>query len=443
MNLQASNQDILFTQMLRVAAAASLAALLARFAVFRRALFAARRTPRQNLELMLMLALPFALGVALRLFNYHFADMTLEGSLLIGLVGGRLAGPLGGAILTLPAYAHHEWLAMPVASLAGLVGGLIREMVPSNEVIWDFGPFTFLSVPRRLWRLIVDREPAWQLLPLCACVVLELGRLALGQAIPARWMFYLPARTAWLAALDVFAVIFAVSLPIKIWNSIRLELNLEENQRLLLRARMDALASQINPHFLFNTLNTVSSLVRFDPDKAREVVLKLSSILRRLLRQHETFVPLREELSFIDDYLDIEVARFGPDKLQFFHEVEEETLDSFVPSMLLQPIVENAIKHGLTPKLEGGEIRLRTRRSEGRLAIEVEDNGTGIPEHRHPDVYGGGIGFRNVRERLQLIYGNDFHLEIDSRPGEGTRILIDIPELAPASSRSIKTAASD
>jgi two-component system LytT family sensor kinase len=443
MNFLASTQDLLFTQMMRVAAAASLAALLARFAVFRRAVFTARRTPRQNIELMAMLALPFALGVVLRQFGYHFADMTLEGSLLIGLVGGRLAGPLGGALLSLPAYAHHEWMAMPVAVVSGLLGGLIREVVPSNEAIWDFGPFTFLSVPRRLWRLAVDGEPAWPLLPLCACVGLELGRLALGHAVPSRWLFYFPANSPWLVALDVFAAIFAVSLPIKIWNSIRLELNLEENQRLLLRARMDALASQINPHFLFNTLNTVSSLVRFDPDKAREVVLKLSSILRRLLRQHETFVPLREELSFIDDYLDIEVARFGPDKLQFFHEVEDETLDAFVPSMLLQPIVENAVKHGLTPKLEGGEIRLRTRRSDGRLMIEVEDNGTGIPEHRHPDVSGSGIGLRNVRERLSLIYGNDFHLDIDSRPGEGTRIRIDIPELVPTISQTIKTVTSD
>src|SRR2546429_7027589 len=86
----------------------------------------------------------------------------------------------------------------------------------------------------------------------------------------------------------------------------RNEMNLERHQQLLLKARMDALSSQINPHFLFNTLNTVSALIRFDPDSARGVVLKLSNILRRLLRKHETFVPLREELQFIDDYLDIE-----------------------------------------------------------------------------------------------------------------------------------------
>ena len=438
MNLQASTQDLLFTQMMRVAAAASLAALLARLAVFRRALFAARRTPRQNAQLMLMLALPFALGVVLRFFGYRFADMSLEGSLLIGLVGGRLTGLLGAALLSLPAYAHHEWLAMPVATTCGLIGGLIRDFIPSNEAIWDFGPFTFLSVPRRIWRWVLDRVPSWQLLPLAACVLLELGRLALGHAVPAGWMFYFPAKGPWLMALDVFAAIFAVSLPIKIWNSIRLELNLEESQRILLKARMDALASQINPHFLFNTLNTVSSLIRLDPERAREVVRKLSSILRRLLRQHETFVPLREELEFIDDYLDIEVARFGPDQLQFFSEVDPETLEAFVPSMLLQPIVENAIKHGIAPKLEGGTIHLRTRRSDDRLVIEVEDNGAGIPENRLPDIYGGGIGFRNVRERLQLIYANDFHLDIATRPGEGTRIRIDIPQLTPSLSRTVR-----
>ena len=192
-----------------------------------------------------------------------------------------------------------------------------------------------------------------------------------------------------------------VAMAIKIWNNTRIEMNLAENQQLLLKARMDALTSQINPHFLFNTLNTVSSLIRFDPDMARGVVLKLSNILRRLLRKHETFVPLREELEFIDDYLDIEVIRFGRDKLQIFKEIDEETLETFVPSMLLQPMVENSIKHGLAPRLEGGQIHLRPRQSNGRLLIEIEDNGMGISPERLAEVYGGGIGISNVHERLR------------------------------------------
>ncbi len=195
---------------------------------------------------------------------------------------------------------------------------------------------------------------------------------------------------------------------------------------------MDALASQINPHFLFNTLNTVASLSRFDPEMARVVVIKLSNILRRLLRKTDTFVPLREELEFIDDYLDIEVVRFGRDNLEIFKQVDEHTLETFVPSMLLQPIVENSIKHGIAPKLEGGRIHIRTSSREGRLVIEVEDNGIGIPEDRLPQVYVEGIGISNVHERLRVLYGADFQLDIKSQAGKGTLIRIEVPELASA-----------
>jgi two-component system LytT family sensor kinase len=168
-----------------------------------------------------------------------------------------------------------------------------------------------------------------------------------------------------------------------------------------------------------------------DPDTARGVVLKLSNILRRLLRKHETFVPLREELSFIDDYLDIEVARFGEDSLDIIKEIDEDTLETFIPSMLLQPMVENSLKHGLAPKLDGGRICLRTCNRDGRLHIEIEDNGVGISEEKMPHVYVEGIGLSNVRERLRVLYGTDFHLDIQSHEGQGTRIRIDIPQVVP------------
>jgi two-component system LytT family sensor kinase len=432
MDLLASGKDLLFTLMMKVASAASLAALLARFGTFRRVLFAEPRDSDQKVQLLLMLTPPLAVGVLLRLVGYRFADMTLEGSFLIGLMGGRVLGPLGGSIISLPAFINHEWLSTPMAAAAGLLGGLIRQVTPSKEDVWQFGPFTFLSVPRRLMRLVREGEPVWELLPLTACVALELGHLALAHAVPSRWLFSLAPNGWLLLALVVFSAVLAVSVPIKIWNTTRIELNLEQNQQLLLRARMDALTSQINPHFLFNTLNTLASLVRYDPDMARVVVIKLSNILRQLLRKHETFVPLREELEFIDDYLDIEVARFGRDKLQIFKDVDAHSLETFVPSMLLQPIIENAIKHGLAPKLEGGEIHIRTRRQDGRLAIEVEDNGLGIPQDRMPQVHSDGIGISNVQERLRLLYGNDFRMDITSREGQGTRIRIEVPELVPS-----------
>jgi len=281
-------------------------------------------------------------------------------------------------------------------------------------------------------RMIRDTEIMWEMLPLLTCVGLELGRVALVEATKPKWLFALDPHWNWQLALVLIATLMSVASPLKIWNNTRIEMNLERHQQLLLRARMDALSSQINPHFLFNTLNTVSALIRIDPDSARGVVLKLSNILRRLLRKHETFVPLREELSFIDDYLDIEVARFGHDNLDIVKEIDEVTLETFIPSMLLQPMVENSLKHGLAPKLEGGRILLRTTSKNGRLQIEIADNGVGISEEKMPHVYVEGIGLSNVRERLRVLYGEDFQLDIESREGQGTTIRIDVPELAPA-----------
>ena len=431
MDTTTSVRDLLFTLLLKVGVASSIAALLARWNTFRRVLFTEERDPDQKLKLMLFMTPPLVVGVMLRLvgYQYRFADLSLEGAFLMGLLGGRVVGPIGGAIITVPALMGHEWLAMPAASAAGLLGGLIRQAIPNKEDLWNFGPFTFLNIPKAFVRLLNKAQLSWEMAPLTACVCLELGRVALVQATKPKWLFAIDAHWDWWLALVVIATLMSVAAPLKIWNNTRIEMNLERHQQLLLKARMDALTRQINPHFLFNTLNTVSALIRFDPDAARGVVLKLSNILRRLLRKHETFVPLREELQFIDDYLDIEVARFGRDNLEIVKQLGEETLEVFVPSMLLQPIVENCLKHGLAPKLEGGKIQLRTTNRDGRLKIEIEDNGVGISEEKMPHVYVEGIGLSNVRERLRVLYGTDFHLEIQSIPSEGTVIRIEIPEL--------------
>src|SRR5690349_22243500 len=356
-------REFLFTLLLKVAVASSFAALLARWNTFRRVLFTEQRDPDQKLKLMLFMVPPLILGVTLRLIGgqgYSFADLSLEGAFLMGLLGGRVVGPIGGAIITIPALMGHECLAMPAASAAGLLGGLIRQAIPNKEDLWNFGPFTFLNIPKATVRLLRKAELSWEMAPLATCVGLEVGRVALVMAThKPKWLFAIHAKWDWWLVLAVIATLMSVASPLKIWNNTRNEMNLERHQQLLLKARMDALSRQINPHFLFNTLNTVSALVRLDPDSARGVVLKLSNILRRLLRKHETFVPLREELQFIDDYLDIEVARFGRDNLEIVKRVDPDTLEAFVPSMLLQPIVENSLKHGLAPKLEGGRIQLR------------------------------------------------------------------------------------
>ncbi len=142
-------------------------------------------------------------------------------------------------------------------------------------------------------------------------------------------------------AATFISAVFSVILPLKIWNNSRNEKKLEAQQLRLNEARLAALKSQINPHFLFNTLNSVSSLIRTNPAQARNVVYKLSRILRRLLRNTDDIAPLRDELSFIDNYMAIEMVRFG-DKLRFVTEIEPATLDLLIPSMLLQPLTKTA-----------------------------------------------------------------------------------------------------
>jgi len=430
MNALFDSREFFFSLVLKVGWAASLAALLVRFASFRKLVFTETRDSDQKVMLLLFLTPPLAIGVMLRIFSYSYFDLTLEGSFLLGLIGGRMVGLLGGSLISLAAFGNHEWLSSPMAALIGLLAGFIREAIPDKDDIWHFGPFLFLGIPRWITGLIRDRKGNRAMLPLFACAAFRICYTALANAVPARWLYSLHPANPGYMALDALSSVMCVAMAIKIWNNTRIEMNLEQNQQLLLKARMDALTSQINPHFLFNTLNTVSSLIRFDPDMARGVVLKLSNILRRLLRKHETFVPLRDELDFIDDYLDIEVIRFGRDKLQIFKDIDEGALDAFVPSMLLQPMIENSIKHGLAPRLEGGQIYIRTRRADGRLFLEIVDNGIGIPPARLLEVYGGGIGISNVHERLRLLYGDQFKMDIHSQEGEGTRICIEIPELS-------------
>src|ERR1700687_944799 len=168
MDTLTSVKDLLFTLLLKVGVAASFAALLARWNTFRRVLFTEERDPDQKLKLMLFMTPPLVVGVMLRLvgYQYRFADLSLEGAFLMGLLGGRVVGPIGGAIITVPALMGHEWLAMPAASAAGLLGGLIRQAIPNKEDLWNFGPFTFLNIPRAIVRLLSKAQLSWEMAPL-------------------------------------------------------------------------------------------------------------------------------------------------------------------------------------------------------------------------------------------------------------------------------------
>ncbi|HWT65887.1 MAG TPA: histidine kinase, partial [Terracidiphilus sp.] len=190
---------------------------------------------------------------------------------------------------------------------------------------------------------------------------------------------------------------------------------------------------QINPHFLFNTLNSIAALVRRKPELAREMTVKLANILRALLKDHDSFVPLSDELAFTDDYLDIEVVRFGADKLRVEKDIDPRTLSVPVPSILLQPLIENSIKHGLEPRLHGGTVTLRSRMEGDRVRIEVADDGVGISQRPATALKreGAGIGMKNVQERLEVLYGPQALFEVVSSPGRGTLVAIEIPAALP------------
>jgi two-component system LytT family sensor kinase len=277
----------------------------------------------------------------------------------------------------------------------------------------------------------------WQIMFFSTVVVMRFAQVQLARAFPQSIFVLQSPGNIWVEVAIYAASIIAIGIELKIFNSVRIQIKLEEQERLLLHARMEALQNQINPHFLFNTLNSISSLVRFDPEMAREVISKLATILRRLLNTTETFLPLRDEFEFIDNYLDIEVVRFGRDKLRVVKELEPASLDVVVPSMLLQPLVENSIKHGLATKVEGGSIYLRSRISKSRLIIEVEDDGVGMgaaPLQESSSWAGMGIGMANISERLHVLYGNTARMTIDSQQGKGTLIRIRLPLVEAASS---------
>jgi two-component system, LytTR family, sensor kinase len=411
---------------------AAIASVLARSNRFKSMLMRESRTLNQRLAFSLWLATVFAAGVTARLMsrNYQAADLALEGSLLAGLLGGYVTGLLSGILISVPALFWGDHLTLPLLAGVGVLGGLLRDLAPQPEEIWRFSPFFDLSIYRFFRERKNPRRTAFQLLLVAAILYAEFLRQILGQfsshvfrLVPG-WAHPHP-----LTIVALYAVtLFAVAIPLKIWNSARTEKKLEEQERLLVEARLAALTSQINPHFLFNTLNSVSSLIRTDPNQARVMVVKLSKVLRRLLRKHENFSALREELNFIEDYLSIEVVRFG-DKLRFEKDAAEDTLDMLVPSMLLQPLVENSIKHGLSNKVQGGTIRIRTHRSEAKLHLLVEDDGVGIPEAKLATLLEQGIGVSNVNERLKVLFGNQYRMWIDSQPDGGTRVQIEMPEL--------------
>ncbi len=422
------DQLVLVTLLVKLGVMASIASLLGRFEAFKRLLQREELTLTEKWIFALFAGMLLSSSVGTRiLLNYDAADLSLSGTLLIGLLAGPIAGAAVGLMVGAPAVGHGEFMALPLGVLYGVAGGIVRELC-RKEDIWSFSPLIFLNLYRIGKTAFRDRIFGWQIVIFGVTVSLESLRIFVGSDLLPGTIFYLSSNNAWVMLAIYVSTLSCLGIPLKIWNNIRLEQKLRDREVLVVQARLKALSSQINPHFLFNTLNSVASAIRTDPEVARGLIRKLSSILRKLTQEQESFIPLREELEFIDSYLDIESVRFGTGKLVVQKEVEREALETFVPSMIVQPLVENAVKHGISKRLEGGRIIIRAHSDNDRTIIEIEDNGTGLPQESQEEP-GLGIGLTNVNERLQVIYGEKGQLRLTRIPGRGTLARLEIPQV--------------
>ncbi|TLP46169.1 transcriptional regulator [Cohaesibacter sp. CAU 1516] len=230
-------------------------------------------------------------------------------------------------------------------------------------------------------------------------------------------------------------ILFEVAKGLTDLFSIQLELeDIQVKDRLLAHAEIRHLQAQINPHFLFNSLNTIASFCRTAPDRARELILDLSLYMRKNLDSSRGFIRLADELAQVNSYLAIEQARFG-DCIRSRIEVEPGCEDWPIPSLIIQPLVENAVKHGLRTREDGGTVGLTICQKNGELQVTVFDDGSGIPEdllsslleRRAMESQYDGIGLRNSHHRLEQIYGTEYGMQIDSIAGQGTTISFSIP----------------
>jgi two-component system, LytTR family, sensor kinase len=194
----------------------------------------------------------------------------------------------------------------------------------------------------------------------------------------------------------------------------------------LAQAQLKALKMQLHPHFLFNTLHSISSLVLEDPPKANSMIARLGDFLRLTVENSEQqLVTLKEETEFLRCYLDIEQVRFG-DRLTVAFELEPQTLSAQVPHLILQPVVENAIQHAIAPRAERGHINIEAKRLDSLLRVAISDNGPGIRSNAIPPAK-KCVGLTNVRTRLQQIYGSDFRFELTNGENEGLTVIMEIP----------------
>ena len=287
------------------------------------------------------------------------------------------------------------------AALTPLVVWLARRYPLERRAIWRHGSIHFL-----------------------AGVVVAIAKAAAERAalawLTGFWTYWLISTLA--LQFAIYCAIVAAAHSLMYYERSREREQLEAR---LAEARLQLLSMQLQPHFLFNTLNTIAELVHDDPDVADRMIIGLSDLLRRTLELGPTQeIPLDAELALLGQYLDIQKARFG-DRLHITFAVGDETKRASVPVLLLQPLVENAIRHGLGERLSAGRIDIAARREGNRLVVSIVDDGTGLTGSA--DTARERVGLGNTRARLEALYGSDQRLDLTIAPSKGARVTLEIP----------------
>ena len=201
-----------------------------------------------------------------------------------------------------------------------------------------------------------------------------------------------------------------------------------EMRRLVSQAELRALQSQIHPHFLFNALNALYGVIPKEAAGARDTVLNLADLLRYFLQSERTYIPLEEELRIVRAYLEVESLRLG-DRLRTSFDIDAAVVQSPIPMLSLQPLVENAVRHGVARKADGGEVRVAAKIDGDAIQVSVSDTGMGFDDSKVPARPGPGVGLENVRRRLKLCYGEDARLDIETgEPGTVVRFRVPVSE---------------
>jgi two-component system LytT family sensor kinase len=425
------DQLALINLLLRLAVMAGITSLILGFRFTDDILVKVSVPAREKVKLTILLAVIFSVGVLIRKMSAQAAmDLSLEGAILAGLLGGTWVGAGTGFAIGLTCFLIGETVSLPLYTAAGFTSGFLYSRLGRGGEVWSYSLNPFLAIYNFLERLFhgsLDRN----FMPVVLCIGFALLRYALLEKYMTSGLIYgYPTRDWLFITIDLAVLVYTVGMALKLAANARDGLIHREEEKQLVHARLTTLRSQINPHFLFNTLNSITSLIRTDAERAREMTRQLSSIFRKSLDDTGDTHTLASEIDFLDDYLSIERVRFGDERFKVVKELDETTLGIQVPSLLLQPLVENAVKHGIACRTEGGRVCIRSAHVKGGTEITIENDGPETGPLDKDSLLGKGVGLRNVAERLEIYSCGEGRMKIDARPGGGAIVQLFIPESA-------------